>query len=925
MTYFIEWQIKTGIIIGLMVLVYVIFLSRDSLFKRNRIWLLSALLVPWIMPLFAMPVWLKNLLHPPKEAVEITAVILEGVEQTTAVVPVSEPIDWAMLALGFYLLLTLFFLVRMLWGYSIIYSLRRKSSQTSYEGLKVNWLWDKDINPFSFYRSIFVPKALENKPECNHILEHEKAHCKQWHSVDISLAEIVLILQWWNPFAWWLRQLIAQNHEFCVDKAVMQVTSEPKHYQYSLMNFLPGSKGLKLVNNFSQSLIKKRIIMMNNSKNNSFLIHLKSVGIAAVMLVALLAFTNPEKTEAIKLVKEDVKEIKTTEDLRKFFARNIKYPIEARQNSVEGNVVANVAVNKKGKVGQPQIGAAKEGDVVRIDEVLVVAYESSGGSSELSMESNQLLDAEVEKVLAKLPKVTNVDLLGKTLEFNVKFELQKKKTPSMVGRDVTVTNSNGQEFTLLLTESGFTLDGADRDRPAFTLNNKEVSWSVIEKLSADEVKAIGFGPIGNDLKGRIADSSNGSFSVITNEFYETVIKNSSAKFTGKPLYVVNEKIYDGVMDDLKPDNIHSMNVIKGQSAIDKYGEAAKDGAIEIITKEYAIEKGLTDVMPLKGDVLKTRSVSVEGVGSGTVVINNVDGEKEPLFFVDGKLQKEVDINPDDIESVNVVKGQEAIDKYGEDAENGVVEISTKENIGNQKSPSTNQVEINSLTISTDNERDPLYIVDGTKHSGSQLNAEDIESVNVIKGSEAIDKYGDDAKNGVVEITTKANAEEASSFDDFTIRATENFQMNSLKFTADDESAPVFIVDGELKEGNEVEAEDIESIHVVKGQAALDKYGVDNENGVIEINTKEGSVTNEDMKLSGESVTLHSPAVGVRIKGNTNGKQPLYIIDGEEIDGERFKDIDSDDIKSLTVLKDKTATDLYGEKAKDGVIIIEMKK
>ncbi|MBS2100034.1 hypothetical protein KEM10_17235, partial [Carboxylicivirga linearis] len=105
-----------------------------------------------------------------------------------------------------------------------------------------------------------------------------------------------LILQWWNPFAWWLRKLIAQNHEFCVDKAMMQISEEPKQYQYSLINYLPGSTNLRLVNNFSQSLIKKRIIMMNNTIQNKIKTQLKGILITAFTAIALLACTDSDKT-----------------------------------------------------------------------------------------------------------------------------------------------------------------------------------------------------------------------------------------------------------------------------------------------------------------------------------------------------------------------------------------------------------------------------------------------------------------------------------------------------------------------------------------------------------------------------------------------------------------------------------------------------
>ena len=51
---------------------------------------------------------------------------------------------------------------------------------------------------------------------------------------------------------------------------------------------------------------------------------------------------------------------------------------------------------------------------------------------------------------------------------------------------------------------------------------------------------------------------------------------------------------------------------------------------------------------------------------------------------------------------------------------------------------------------------PQYYVDGKKFTGdlNKLDPGKIHSVNVLKGESAVLKYGDDGKNGVVEINSK---------------------------------------------------------------------------------------------------------------------------------------------------------------------------
>jgi hypothetical protein len=58
-----------------------------------------------------------------------------------------------------------------------------------------------------------------------------------------------------------------------------------------------------------------------------------------------------------------------------------------------------------------------------------------------------------------------------------------------------------------------------------------------------------------------------------------------------------------------------------------------------------------------------------------------DTVRSPLLIVDGKINEDFNtvnsIDPDTIESVNVLKGEQALKKYGEKGRNGVIEITLK--------------------------------------------------------------------------------------------------------------------------------------------------------------------------------------------------------------------------------------------------------
>jgi TonB-dependent SusC/RagA subfamily outer membrane receptor len=68
-----------------------------------------------------------------------------------------------------------------------------------------------------------------------------------------------------------------------------------------------------------------------------------------------------------------------------------------------------------------------------------------------------------------------------------------------------------------------------------------------------------------------------------------VFLNDKRNADKKPLYVVNENV-GGSADNINPNDILSIVVLKGASATSLYGEKAKEGVILIITKDFAVKK-----------------------------------------------------------------------------------------------------------------------------------------------------------------------------------------------------------------------------------------------------------------------------------------------------------------------------------------------
>ena len=152
-------------------------------------------------------------------------------------------------------------------------------------------------------------------------------------------------------------------------------------------------------------------------------------------------------------------------------------------------------------------------------------------------------------------------------------------------------------------------------------------------------------------------------------------------------------------------------------------------------------------------ILNTISAQ-EGIGISN---SSISTEVPPMYIIDGKEVdsfKIEDIKPDDIESMSVLKGDDAINKYGAKGKNGVIIIITKNAPLEITSKPKSEIKLNSKGRGIPS---PLYILDGleiSKLEMKKIDPDSIEKMSVLKGDKAIDKYGAKGKNGVIEIFSK---------------------------------------------------------------------------------------------------------------------------------------------------------------------------
>ena len=159
-------------------------------------------------------------------------------------------------------------------------------------------MYKDNSGPRSFFKYIFINPNTYNSETYEQILEHEKIHVEQKHSIDLLLSEIAIIVLWFNPFLWWFRKEVEKNIEYQTDALLLESSVvEPHNYQMNLLEIGAQRKPLTIVSNYNQSLIKKRIIMMNKKKSNGHS-YWKYAFIAPTLLVTLLLLNQPFSIQA---------------------------------------------------------------------------------------------------------------------------------------------------------------------------------------------------------------------------------------------------------------------------------------------------------------------------------------------------------------------------------------------------------------------------------------------------------------------------------------------------------------------------------------------------------------------------------------------------------------------------------------------------
>jgi len=285
-----DYLLKASAVLIIFYLFYNIFLQRETFYQSNRIFLLTGIIASLSLPLIVIPIYEQQTTVPLQDFV-----IAQATNHTENI----ETISWNLIISTVYIAGVLFFGFRFLLSLSSLIRLLISSKKEKIDGYYFIKS-DSNKSPFSFFKYIvYNPNSFHQK-ELEQILTHEKVHAYQQHSFDVLFSQFATILFWFNPISWLYKKSLQQNLEFIADAISQEKSSCEKSYQHLLLKTSIGQNQFALTNNFYNSLIKKRIIMLHKNKSKST--NQWKFAIILPLLTAFI-FTFNTKTIAQNIVK----------------------------------------------------------------------------------------------------------------------------------------------------------------------------------------------------------------------------------------------------------------------------------------------------------------------------------------------------------------------------------------------------------------------------------------------------------------------------------------------------------------------------------------------------------------------------------------------------------------------------------------------
>ena len=691
---FFVYILKTSVCLAVFYLFYRLLLSKETFHRFNRVALLGLLVASCVVPLIQVGAQGANEINRQFLSLEEMLLMAEPMDEVGAETLAIPTWGWKEMLLLLYIIGIVFFLIRNLWSLGRMIGLIDGCRKEKMDDGILLFTHRKEIAPFSWMKCIVLSeKDLDEGGEA--ILTHERAHIANRHSWDLLLADVCVFFQWFNPAAWLLKQELQNIHEYEADEWVINQGIDAKKYQLLLIKKAVGTRLYSMANSLNHSSLKKRITMMIKKKSNPWA-RLKYLYILPLAAASVAAFARPEVSNSL----DEISSAKVS-DLASIMKAD-------GEKSVEN--ISEKKVKVAGKVVEEATGRLVPGASILVRGTTYGTLAVDGNFGLMANEGDVLvvsfIGLQTQSVI--VPKGGSESMV-----VSMKEEVQNLNEMVVVGY---VPQDDG---TLEIKGKMTDKDGKEYDMKGKMTTEKkgdttinQVDWSRTPKADKADEEQVIFQVVEEmpDFPGGMKEcmkflARNIKYPVLAQE----------AKIEGRVIvqFVVDR---DGSVNDIKvvrsisPQlDAEAVRVIglmpkwnpgkqRGKAVAVKYTmpiqfrldkPKAEEKVVQTITMKVDKEASQETVDAVKDHLRgKVTHVNYEADENGPVVQLGVRGSKagqgtdSVLIVVDdviqGHGQKVMNsIQPQNIESIEVLKEKSAILAFGDKAKHGVIIITTK--------------------------------------------------------------------------------------------------------------------------------------------------------------------------------------------------------------------------------------------------------
>jgi hypothetical protein len=528
------YALKSTVVTAILYAYYLIALRDTKFHYYNRFYLLGSLILSLTIPFLDLH-WF-TFERPVTESTNLELIQLITASSNQIIEQQFTWIDGLLIGAGIIAFIFLAMLVISIWK---IFNIKRKSPIRYLDG--IDFIETEVENaPFSFLNNLFWKKTMSLEDDKGQkIFKHELTHIRQKHSWDRLFCQVLSSIFWINPFNWIIQKELQTIHEFIADEEAIG-NQNTEAFAKLLLETHYGTHFLNPIHPFNYSSIKRRLAMLTKSNKTEYS-YLRRVMALPIMLIALAIFSI--KVNAVNRI------------------QNLENKIEEAFIESQADTIKEKASGEKKAVILEKINSDKGTEKKKI-----VIIDGKATISDLKPEDIESIQM-IKKEGLKIEAINSKEKTGKELRIEgVEFKGEVDNNDIMI---ITAKSKNGESKKIYM------IDPSDKseNKKLFIVdqNSKDAIENAVKKINGRETMNVTVTDIREEVKA------------------DTVIverAKSGKNDIGEAVYMLDgKKVDSSVFKNLKPDDIQSVTVIKGENAEKKYGDLKGKGVIEIITKK----------------------------------------------------------------------------------------------------------------------------------------------------------------------------------------------------------------------------------------------------------------------------------------------------------------------------------------------------